>query len=81
MPKLFFQVELAEGESLLSWEMSAIAILAYALISLMVWKLPWFRPHPEMEALWQQYVKPAQPWARLRERWWQKRRRKADGGD
>jgi len=47
----------------------------------MVWKLPWFRTHPEMEALWQQYVKPAQPWARLRERWWQKRRRKADGGD
>lgn len=81
VPKLFFQVELAEGESLLSWEMSVIAILAYVVISLMVWKLPWFRPHPEMEALWRQYVKSAQPWARLREWWWQKRRREADGGD
>ena len=61
----------------ISWEAFLTALLLfYGLVTLLIWKLPWFRPHPEMEALWQQYVPIAQPWARLRA-WWARRKNKA----
>lgn len=45
----------------------------FALVALLIWKLPLFRAHPEMEALWQQYVPIAQPWAHLKS-WWATRK-------
>lgn len=79
VPHLLFQSKLAGEKSLISlwnWEALLSILMVQALLILLIWKLPWFRPHPEMEALWRQYVQPAQPWARLRE-WWQRRQAKA----
>ncbi len=73
---LLFQVELREGRSLVDWEnwgSFAISWILYALLALLVWRSSWFRPNPYMEALWQQYVPIAQPWAQLKS-WWAKRR-------
>lgn len=65
VPRLFFQVEMAGSHSLISWEVLIISLMSYVIVTLIILKLPWFRPHPQMEALWQQYIHPAQPWARL----------------
>jgi len=71
---LFFQTEFKEGfQHTFTWESLAWGLIFYGLLALVVWKLPWFRAHPEMEALWQQYVPIVQPWAQLKA-WWAKRK-------
>gem|GEM_PF-6637898 len=57
--QLLFQVRSAQDV----FASPPIEILLFSLslylgLSWLIWKLPWFRPHPEMEALWQQYVQP-----------------------
>lgn len=76
-PEFFFRIDLTkEGsalEWLTTWEKGVLfSLLSTALAVLLIWKLPWFRPHPRMEALWQQYVPIAQPWAQLKA-WWARR--------
>lgn len=79
-PELFFQIDFAKGGGALEWlatlEGVLFSLISTALIILLIWKLPWFRPHPEMEALWQQYVPIAQPWAQLKN-WWNNRKQAA----
>jgi len=79
IPRWFFQTELVGGKSIVdlySWESLPSSLLLYGLLILLIWKLPLFRPHPEMEAFWQQYVPIAQPWAQLKA-WWAKRKNKS----
>jgi membrane protease YdiL (CAAX protease family) len=75
-PQLILETELVGGKrlaDLYGWEVLTFDLVFYALVALLIWKLPWFRAHPEMEALWQQYVPIAQPWAHLKA-WWAKRK-------
>lgn len=82
--KGFFRVK-ATGPTLWVGDPSGTtgSLLGLMAILVLMLTLFWkgFKAHPEMEALWQQYVHPAQPWARLREWWRWPRRQEADGGD
>lgn len=51
--------------------MTSVMVLILAL-----WALKYLKPSPEMEALWQQYVPVAQPWAQLKS-WWARRKQAA----
>lgn len=76
VPHWLFQAEFAEGKGLLdlySWDTLPFYLFFYVVVVLLIWKLPWLRPHPEMEALWRQYVPIAQPWVQLKG-WWARRR-------
>ncbi len=73
---MFFQTKLTEGKDviyLVTWENLVWSLIFYGVLALVIWRLPWFRAQPEMEALWRQYVPIAQPWAQLKS-WWAKRR-------
>jgi membrane protease YdiL (CAAX protease family) len=77
--RLLWQVELPKARGLADlYTLSDLpfTLIFVGLLVLLIWKLPLFRPHPEMEALWQQYVPIAQPWAQLKA-WWAKRKNKA----
>lgn len=69
--RFFFQVKMAEGRSLISWEGLVVSLITYVVIILIILKAPWFRPDPKIEELWDRYIYTGQPWARLRE-WWAK---------
>ncbi len=43
------------------------ALFLHGIASIFILRFRKIEPHPEMEALWQQHIHPAQPWARLRE--------------
>lgn len=51
----------------------AVGVMALILI---FWALKYLKPSVEMEALWQQYVPIAQPWAQLKA-WWARRKQGA----
>lgn len=79
VPHLLFQTEMVGGKSLLElyrWEDFSLSLPVYVLLALLIWKLPWFRAHSEMEALWQQHVPIAQPWTQLKA-WWARRKNPA----
>jgi len=48
-----------------NWAANGILALGVGIFAFLISKF--LNPHPQMEALWQQYIHPAQPWARLRE--------------
>lgn len=54
-----------------NWASNGILALGVGMFAFLVSKF--LNPHPQMEALWQQYVPIAQPWAHLKA-WWAKRR-------
>lgn len=79
VPKWFFQIELVGGKrlyDLYGWDDLLLSVVFCSVLALLIWKLPWFRAHPEMEALWQRYVPIAQPWAQLKA-WWARRKQAA----
>lgn len=77
-PRLLFHTDLVGGRNLtdLRWQDLSLSLIFYGVLVLLIWKLPWFRPHPEIEALWQQYVPIAQPGAQLKA-WWARRKQGA----
>lgn len=50
-------------------------IIGVIALILALWTLKYLKPSAEMEALWQQHVPIAQPWAQLRA-WWARRKNK-----
>lgn len=54
-----------------NWASNGILALGVGIFAFLVSKF--LKPHPHMEALWQQYIHPAQPWAQLKA-WWARRK-------